>query len=139
MYLCSVMSKEDHINYWLKAAEADYKAVFQLFENSSYPQCLFFAHLTIEKLLKAFWVRDNVDNIPPKTHNLSYLLVQTNLDFLEKDQQFFAAFNQFQLEGRYPDYQFAIYERLNNEETSKWLEQFKYYQDFLRSTIASKV
>jgi hypothetical protein len=36
-----MMTKEEHIAYWLKAAEADYKAVFQLFENGSYPHSLF--------------------------------------------------------------------------------------------------
>jgi HEPN domain-containing protein len=75
--------------------------------------------LTLEKLLKAFWVRDNVENIPPKMHNLNYLLAQTQLALSEEEQRFFAVFNQFQLEGRYPDYQFAIYDRLNETETTK--------------------
>ena len=131
------MTKEDHITYWVSTAATDYKVVFQLFENESYPHCLFFAHLTLEKLLKAIWVKDNEDNFPPKLHNLVYLLKQTHLDLSEEEIEFFSNFNQFQLEGRYPDYHFKVHQRLNKTETTKWIELFKHYHDYLLNKIVS--
>lgn len=83
---------------------------------------LFFAHLTLEKLLKARWVKDNDANVPPKTHNLVRLAVQTNIEFKEETLTFLEEFNDFQLEGRYPDYRFSIYERCNSILTEKLIE-----------------
>lgn len=48
----------------------------------------------LEKLPKAHWVKDNHDNHPPRTHNLIKLSSQINFKLTED----------FQLEGRYPDY-----------------------------------
>jgi HEPN domain len=95
--------------------------------------------LTLEKILKAFWVKDNIANIPPKLHNLNYLLQQTNLDVTDEAEEFFTIFNQFQLEGRYPDYHFIIHQRLDEIETTKWIEQFKHYHEFLLSKIVSEL
>lgn len=64
------MDKKEHIKYWLKSAKHDLAAAEDLFENKRYDWCLFLAHLVIEKALKALWVRDNGNNIPPKIHNL---------------------------------------------------------------------
>ena len=47
------MTKNEHINYWKNMAERDWNAVNSLFETKNYVQALFFAHLVIEKLLKA--------------------------------------------------------------------------------------
>lgn len=44
-------------------------------------QALFFSHLVIDKLLKAIWVKENEENIPPFTHNLEHLYNQTRFGF----------------------------------------------------------
>lgn len=73
------MTKEEHIAYWLQQADYDWESVTVLFNQKRYIHALFFAHLTLEKLCKARWVKDNEQNIPPKTHNLLYLLSQTQI------------------------------------------------------------
>lgn len=40
---------------------------------------LFAFHLTIEKLLKAIWVKDNIENTPPRQHDLTFIYNQTDL------------------------------------------------------------
>lgn len=40
---------------------------------------LFAFHLTIEKLLKAIWVKDNIENTPPRHHDLTFIYNQTDL------------------------------------------------------------
>lgn len=73
------MTKQDYIAYWKTTAEKDWTAVEHLFEKGDYLHSLFFAHLVLEKLMKAHWVKDNQGSIPPKVHNLVYLAGQTRL------------------------------------------------------------
>ena len=49
---------EKSVKYWRDGALSDFKAVEGLFKNGSYPQCLFFCHLSVEKLLKALVVKE---------------------------------------------------------------------------------
>ena len=51
------MKKEEHIGYWLKSAEHDLEVAETLFQNKKYDWCLFIAHLVLEKILKAYFVK----------------------------------------------------------------------------------
>jgi HEPN domain-containing protein len=75
-----IMTKQDHIDYWKKTSDSDWRACQHLFEKEDYLQSLFFAHLVLEKLLKAHWVKDNDDNIPPRIHRLKSLKERTELE-----------------------------------------------------------
>lgn len=86
-------------------------------------QCLFFAHLVLEKYCKAHWVKDNSGNFPPRTHNLVRLLDTTLVQLSEEDLLFLEEFNDFQLEGRYPDYLSAVQVRCNREYTDELLQK----------------
>ncbi|MGE5499031.1 MAG: HEPN domain-containing protein [Syntrophothermus sp.] len=65
-------------------------------------QGLFFCHLTIEKLLKAHFVKAN-EELAPKTHDLVYLMKKAKLQLDEKHLLVLAALMTYQLEGRYPE------------------------------------
>ena len=117
-----MMSKQEHIQYWIKSANEDWDAVSSLFESKKYVHCLFFAHLVLEKWCKAHWVKDNENNTPPKTHNLVKLVSETKIELTETTIDFLREFNDFQLESRYPDYMFEINKRCNLEYTKLLLE-----------------
>jgi HEPN domain-containing protein len=69
-----MMTKTEHIEYWIRSSEEDWETVTSLFTTKRYIHSLFFAHLALEKLCKALWVKSNESNIPPKIHNLVRLL-----------------------------------------------------------------
>lgn len=94
-----------------------------LLKGKSYIQALFFAHLVLEKILKAHWVKDNEENTPPKIHNLLNIFAKTSLQLPDTDKDFLAIMNQFQLEGRYPDYKLELYKKYKSVQTKKNLEQ----------------
>lgn len=60
------MTKQEYINYWLSTSKEDLETALSLFESGKYVWSLFIAHHAFEKLLKAFWVRDNESNFPPR-------------------------------------------------------------------------
>lgn len=129
-----MMTKQEHIDYWVKTANDDWDAVESLLNSKKYVQCLFFAHLVLEKYCKAIWVKNSLNNTPPKTHNLVRLIVEANVNFNERDLQFLEEFNDFQLEGRYPDYLFAISKKCNLEFTTATLEKVKQIIQCLHET-----
>ncbi len=120
-----MITKDEHIKYWIDSSDEDWKTVLSLFKAQRFVHCLFFAHLTIEKITKALWVKYNEANIPPKIHNLVKLLNETNQEFNKEDLIFLQEFNDFQLEGRYPDYLFRINKICTFEYTSKILKRIK--------------
>lgn len=115
------MTKQEYIRYWVETSEKDWEAAENLFEKKNYVHSLFFAHLALEKICKAHWVKDNKTDHPPRIHNLVYLLSQTSVKLNNEQLDFLNLFNDFQLEGRYPDYQQKIYKYCNREVTDEQL------------------
>jgi len=62
---------------------------------------LFFAHLALEKLLKAH-VCKHTGDLAPKTHNLARLAALAALRVNDEDLDLLADMNAFCLDGRYP-------------------------------------
>ena len=74
-------------------------------------EALFMYCLGIEKLLKANWVLDNQNNFPPRIHDLQGLRSQTNVELPSELIDFLDTVNRWNIEGRYPDYRFTIYQQ----------------------------
>lgn len=51
------MTKEEHITYWSESALKDWKVALLLFKEKHFMYSMFFAHLTLEKLLKLIGLR----------------------------------------------------------------------------------
>ena len=120
-----MITKEEHINYWINTAQKDWIAVESMFSTKNYLHCLFWAHLVLEKLAKAHWVKSHEENIPPKIHNVVWLLEESAVALEENMMIFLKKFNDFQLSGRYPDYQYNLYKVCTKEFTFDKLEKVK--------------
>lgn len=117
------MTKDEYIDYWKISAEKSWQVAHDLFDKADFVESLFFAHLALEKLLKAHWVRDNKNDFPPRTHNLRHLVSQINLVFSVEETAFLELMTTFQLEGRYPDAKFTIYQRFDQQATKAVLDE----------------
>ena len=104
-----VLGPKEHIEYWLKSAAHDLESAETLFENKRYDWCLFLGHLVIEKMLKAFCVREYPNRQVPFTHNLAMLAERTKLVLTQEQRTLLLEINQFNIKGRYPDYKFEFY------------------------------
>ncbi len=118
-------NKEKHIEYWNRSAMDDWEAIEFLMMVKKYLQPLFFTHLSIEKLLKALWVKNNLENVPPKTHNLTYLYEASSVN-LNEDEVFLQTLTTFQIEGRYPDYISNLYQSITKEKQKKLFQKQKF-------------
>lgn len=129
------MTKKDYIDYWKTTALKDWEAVGHLFEKGDYLHALFFAHLVVEKLLKAHFVRCQTVDFPPKTHNLLILINETDLIPTTDQLRFLSLLNQFQIEGRYPDYKFAMFKIASEEYTKELLDEVQLIKQWLETNL----
>lgn len=95
------------IDYWKNNAQTDLESAELLIKNHKILHGLFFCHLAIEKIIKAHYVKE-LNEIPPKTHNLFLLTDKISLHLSEEDDIFLGILMKYQLEGRYPDYNPSI-------------------------------
>ncbi len=119
------MTKEDYIDYWIEGAKQDTSTMEYLYKGKKYVHALFFAHLVLEKLMKAHWVKDNKGNHPPKIHNLNSIHAQTKLNLSEEELTFCADMNKFQMEGRYADYVSDIHKIVTGAYAATYIQQCK--------------
>ncbi len=96
------MDIQKQVDYWVKSAEDDFAAAQSLLEKGHFRHCLFFAHLAVEKMLKAHVVKITND-MPPRIHNLVRLAEISQLKPNQEQLKFLYRFGLYQLEGRYPD------------------------------------
>ena len=94
---------EKQTEYWITTAEDDLVTAEILMTKKRLLHSLFFCHLTIEKAIKAHFVKQTGE-YAPKSHNLFFLNEKAMLNFSEDEYVFLGILMKYQLEGRYPDY-----------------------------------
>jgi HEPN domain-containing protein len=95
---------QKQIDYWRNGAAEDIVAARALLETEHPRHALFFAHLGIEKMLKAHIVKAT-RGLPPRTHDLLRLADLAGILLSPERREFLGRFQQYCLEGRYPDQQ----------------------------------
>ncbi|MBP9883902.1 MAG: HEPN domain-containing protein [Chitinophagales bacterium] len=130
-----MMTKKEHIDYWKDIAELDWNRVLRQFEQSDYVFALFCLQMQFEKLAKALWVKQNVENIPPRVHDIIAILNETNLELTEDDIRFLYDLNRYQLEGRYPDYRKNIYKITSRRYADEMINKGKIFKAWIEKAL----
>ena len=99
-----MLNKQQHIDFWIRQAEDDYGAAEGLLAIGKFIQALFWAHLVCEKYAKAIWIKHNKENVPPKTHNIAFLISRTGIEVPMEITELMLLTDKFNIEGRYPEY-----------------------------------
>lgn len=128
-------TKSEHIAHWVNQSKDDLDSAVLLLEGKKYLHALFFLHLSLEKVCKAQWIKTNEDNVPPKTHNLIFLLSQTGLKLSIEQKEFLLELNRFQIDGRYPDELSKLYKTSTESFVRNKLETAKQLQGWLLSKL----
>lgn len=121
------------INYWLKSAEHDLDSAYAIFSSGRYDWSLFVAHLALEKALKAIWIKNNSEIIPPRTHNLVKLAEGANIKLSDNEKLFLYEVSDFNVEARYPDKKFDFYKKCSKDFAEEYLKKIKeFYECILK-------
>jgi len=93
---------DKQISYWKENANEDWVVAQQLLASGRIRHGLFFAHLALEKMLKALVCKKTGD-LAPRIHNLSRLIGLTGVAANSEQLDVLAEMNAFHIEGRYPE------------------------------------
>ena len=131
------MEINEHIRFWLDSADHDLEAAESLLVSGKFDWCLFLGHLVLEKALKAAYVRDNDNQMPPRTHNLVKIAEATKLTIDENTRVFLDEVTAFNLEVRYPDYRKDFFKRCTLDFSEDKLSQIKEFLQWLKNNLPS--
>jgi len=125
------MDIQKQIEYWLKGGEEDLDASCSLMEKKHFRHSLFFAHLALEKVIKAK-VTEATHDIPPRIHDLLRLSEMAKISLTKKQREFLARFQKYSIEGRYPDFPPPSPTR---QETETAIKEIKEFIQWLRNQL----
>lgn len=131
------ISTKKLIEYWAITAEHDYATMLALFRTKRYSDSLFFAHIILEKILKAHVVK-NTNHQAPKIHDLVRLQELAKLELSIEQVDLLNKINDFNIRARYPEYKLQFYKQCTKEYTDKYLKQAKQLYKELCQRIALK-
>lgn len=89
-------------NQWLKQADYDINTAEFMCDGGRFFYAVFMCHLSVEKALKGLYLQ-KTGRLPPKTHNLVYLLNQTAIKPKDETGKFIAKLNEANIATRYPE------------------------------------
>jgi len=110
------------VQYWIEGSEEDFDTMNILFSNKKYVYTLFFLHLSLEKLLKALFVKTYKVQAPI-THNLINLLERLDPKTLLKYEKLLSTLMPYCIEARYPESKELLYKTTTNELAVDFMNQ----------------
>lgn len=92
-----------HIEFWKSGSIEALDYAKETLKAGRYAFAMFFAHLALEKIIKAH-VTKTTEDIPPRSHNLNRLLKITGIEIDVKDYDFLEVMSGYSEMGRYPEF-----------------------------------
>lgn len=90
------------VKNWLDTALYDLETAEQMYATGRYIYTVFLCHLALEKILKAK-VQEATGMLPPKTHNLRYLLKLSGVEMPDDMFEFLSMLSDVSIPTGYPD------------------------------------
>lgn len=128
------MNKDELTAYWVESSNRDFKTMLNLFKNKDFHWSLFVGHLVIEKLIKAYYVK-NIGVKHPFGHDLLRLAVEAKLDLSEEQKDILDTISTFNIRARYDDYKAEFYKLCTKEFTLEWVKKIKGFRQWLIEMI----
>lgn len=129
------MTKQEHIKYWQLSANESWDSAVYLASGKHFALALFALHLSIEKLMKAIWVKESITDTPPFTHDLQRLADEINLDLQPEDYDYLSIINSWNIRGRYPDYTNHLHKSSTEDYIQKQIDKLHSLKTWLEKKI----
>jgi HEPN domain-containing protein len=131
------MTIEENIGYWCKLSNDDLKVAEDLLALNHFLYVAFMCHQSIEKIMKAYYVKLNNDT-PPYTHELLLLSSKGGFydNFSEEQKNFIHQLSPLNIRTRYPEYKDKIYKQLTQPVCKQIFEQTKQLHQWISGKIS---
>ncbi|MBF0412362.1 MAG: HEPN domain-containing protein [Desulfamplus sp.] len=126
----------DKIQYWSDLSDYDIDTAEAMLNTKRYLYVGFMTHQSIEKTLKAYYVKIH-NETAPSSHNLSYLAKKSGLyeEFTEDQKAFTDILEPMNIECRYPAYKDRLFQSLTDERCKEILKNTKELQEWIKQRL----
>lgn len=122
------------VRYLIDTSDEDFQTMLSLFDSKSYGWSLFLGHISIEKLLKAYYARKYKKHAP-FTHNLYRLAELNEFELTDELSDMLDKITSFNLNARYDDYKREFYSSCTVEFTEDWVEKIKTIRTWIKQML----
>lgn len=129
-----MMELEEKIEYWVDNSDYDFRTARSMQRSGRYVYTVIMCQQSIEKLLKALYLKEHKIEAP-KSHNLLYLLEEIDIEVPEDDRTFLAEISSFYISGRYPNYKKKVSAMLNRKKAKEYLKKSREFLKWLKEIL----
>ncbi len=122
------------VKHWIDTSDEDFQTMLGLYETKSYGWALFLGHISIEKLLKAVYVKKHKTH-SPFLHNLYRLAELIGIEILDEQSDWLDKITSFNINARYDDYKREFYSLCTEEFTREWIEKIKILRSWIKQML----
>ncbi len=119
---------------WVDTALYDLETAHYMLTTRRYLYVVFMCHLALEKMLKAH-VTENLQAIPPRSHDLIYLIGRSGLTLPDTFLEFVGKINNASILTRYPDNLREAIEEYPRSVVKAYLQQTEEIIEWLRQAL----
>ncbi len=124
------MGMAEQTGEWFKQADYDLGTAEAMFRSRRYIYSVFMCHLCLEKAMKGLLVKQG--EIPPKSHDLVFLLERIGVDIPEHHAEFLETLNEVSVPTRYPDELDSLLAQYPRKRTAEILGRCREVYEWLR-------
>ena len=126
----------DQINYWRELSDYDIETADAMQKSKRYLYVGFMSHQSIEKILKAYFVKMNSESAP-FSHSLSYIAKKAKIyeHFTEDQKRFLDMLEPMNIECRYPTHKEQLLKSLTEERCREILDNSKELQLWIKQKL----
>ena len=118
-------------NHWIETSNDDFRTMNKLLKSKTYNWALFVGHITLEKLLKALYVKMYRKHAPA-IHNLYRLAELCEIEMPDEYSDWLTTITSFNIDARYDDYNKEFYRKCTREFTERWIERIKELRKWIK-------
>lgn len=124
---------EQEVKYWIEIAEYDLDTAKAMLETKRYLYVGFMCHQSLEKLLKAIFVRKKKKR-PPYIHSLKKLveIAEVNRDLTPDQRQLINKIEPLNIMARYPDTKLILLKEFGKEKAQEIFQETKRFFQWLK-------
>lgn len=119
------------VKHWIETSDDDFNTMISLYDSKSFGWALFLGHISIEKLLKGYFVNKNKQHAP-FTHNLYRLAELSEIELTNDYSDWLDKITSFNLNARYDDYKREFYFLCTEDFTAEWIEKIKILRTWIK-------
>ena len=125
---------EKIIAHWIDTSDNDFDTMNKLYDSQSYNWALFLGHITIEKLLKGYYVNRHKKHAPT-IHNLFRLAELSEIELSEQYSDWLDTITSFNINARYDNYKKEFYYLCTKEYTQKWMNRIMELRQWIKKML----